>query len=603
MPTIGGKHMPAETKKIVDEIVRSYGKERHRLMDIVRDAQEQLGCVCNETAHLIASAMGIQFVEVIDMASFYSFFSRQPKGNSVIRLSNCVVDKMHGMELVAKAFERAAGVPFGSTTGDGAITLEYTACIGMCDQAPAALVNGTVMTKLCPEDVPGIVKMLRKGEYGAPKGGSLLPDAQIELNLRKTGPVLFAPLESGAAIRAALNMPPEKVIEVITGSRLRGRGGAGFPTGMKWSFCRKAKGSAHYIICNADEGEPGTFKDRVMLTQIPDTLFEGMTIGGYAIGATEGLLYLRGEYQYLYRHLQGVLERRRHLGLLGNNICGREGFNFDIRIQLGAGAYVCGEESSLIESLEGKRGAPRDRPPFPVTKGYMDQPSSVNNVETYCCAARVLEKGAEWFSKMGTKDSTGMKLFSVSGDCVHPGVYELEFGITVDELLTTVGADDAQAVQIGGPSGTCVSPKDFGRKLCFEDISTGGSVIVFGPKRDMLQIVREFTEFFIDESCGWCVPCRVGTVLLQKQFDKIIEGKGTKRDLDGLVNLANTVKTMSRCGLGQTAPQPILTTIRNIPALYHAMLKPDDFIPAFDFEKALAEGAAVQGRQPVWEEE
>ncbi|MCK5569622.1 MAG: hypothetical protein KAJ15_07885, partial [Spirochaetes bacterium] len=367
--------------------------------------------------------------------------------------------------------------------------------------------------------------------------------------------------------------------------------------------CRKAEGEKHYVICNADEGEPGTFKDRVILTETPDLLFEGMTIAGYALGAEEGLLYLRAEYQYLYSYLLQVLGHRRHLGLLGENICGREGFNFDIRIQLGAGAYICGEESALIESMEGKRGAPRDRPPFPVTRGYKDQPSSVNNIETYCCAARIMEKGVEWFSALGTKDSTGTKLFSVSGDCKYSGVYELEFGLTIDDLLDIVGAEDAKAVQIGGPSGTCVAPKDFGRKICFEDISTGGSIIVFGPERDILQVVHDFTEFFIEESCGWCAPCRVGTTLLLRMLNKIMDGNGTKSDLAELENLGNTIKIMSRCGLGQTAANPILTTLKNFQNLYRARIKPEDYVPRFNFDKALADGIEIAGRQPVWEEE
>jgi [NiFe] hydrogenase diaphorase moiety large subunit len=372
---------------------------------------------------------------------------------------------------------------------------------------------------------------------------------------------------------------------------------------MKWKFCRQAKGDDHYVICNADEGEPGTFKDRVILTETPDLVFEGMTIAGYALGAKKGLFYLRAEYQYLYRYLQKVLSHRRHIGLLGSHIGGKEGFDFDIRIQLGAGAYICGEESSLIESLEGKRGAPRDRPPFPVTKGYKDQPSSVNNVETYCCVSRVLAEGADWFSQFGTKDSTGTKLFSVSGDCKKPGVYELEFGITIDDLLQLVEGEDAQAVQVGGPSGNCIAPKDFGRKLCFEDLSTGGSIIVFGPKRNMLEIVRDFTEFFIEESCGWCVPCRVGTTLILKKLDQILEGKATNQDLDELEKLGTTVKNMSRCGLGQSAANPILTTLKNLPNIYAGLIKSEDFVPPFDFEKALAEGIELAGRQPVWEGE
>ena len=595
----------AENKNTrIEKIVNNFGKKRQRLMDIVREVQSQYGHISNESAHTIADALGIPFVEVIDMVSFYSFLSRIPQGSSIVRLSSCVVDKMHGMDKVAEAFEKEVGVPFGNTSSDGKITLEYTPCIGMCDQVPAILVNHVVMTNVTPADVPGIVEALRKGESpGTQYEDATRPDAQIDMNLRNPGPVIFAPMDHGAALRVALNMTPEEVIDTMTKSRVRGRGGAGFPTGMKWNFCRKSEGTDHYVICNADEGEPGTFKDRVILTETPDLVFEGMTIAGYAIGAQEGLFYLRAEYQYLYSYLQQVLTRRRHLGLLGRNIEGKEGFDFDIRIQLGAGAYICGEESSLIESLEGKRGAPRDRPPFPVTKGYMGQPSSVNNVETYCCAARILEKGADWFAKFGTKDSTGTKLFSVSGDCTNPGVYELEFGIRIIDLLRMVGAEDAQAVQVGGASGNCIAPKDFGRRLCFEDLSTGGSVIVFGPQRDMLEVVKEFTEFFIEESCGWCVPCRVGTTLLMKKLEKILEGRGTKRDLDELEDLGSTVKTMSRCGLGQTAANPILTTLKNFRHLYEAKIKDEDYIPIFRWDTALADGKAIAGREPVWEGE
>ncbi|HPX41890.1 MAG TPA: NADH-ubiquinone oxidoreductase-F iron-sulfur binding region domain-containing protein, partial [Candidatus Hydrogenedentes bacterium] len=292
------------------------------------------------------------------------------------------------------------------------------------------------------------------------------------------------------------------------------------------------------------------------------------------------------------------LAKRRRMGLLGENVCGAEGFDFDIRIQMGAGAYICGEESALIESLEGKRGAPRDRPPFPVQKGYLDRPSSVNNVETLCCAARIMERGAEWFSSMGTKDSTGTKLLSISGDCAAPGVYEVAYGITVEKVLEMVGATDAQAVQIGGPSGQCIAPKDFGRSICFEDLPTGGSTIIFGKDRDLLACMEGFLEFFVEESCGWCAPCRAGSTFLKMQFEKILEGRGTREDLKKLEETANTVKFMSRCGLGQTAPNPVLTTLRNFPALYEARIQPDDFIPAFDLKEALKEACSITGQKP-----
>jgi [NiFe] hydrogenase diaphorase moiety large subunit len=594
--------MAKDQSSTIKGIAKEFGNDRHRLMDIALKVQSQLGQISEETMETIAGALSIPLVEVRDMVSFYTFFSNQDEGKNVIRLCDAVVEKMHGMDLVAKAFEKELGVPFGNTKGD--ITLKYTACMGMSDQPPAALVNGIPVTRICPEDVPGILKDLKKGKkYSADKLSAAIPAAQVETNLMKEGDVVFAPMEHGAAIRAAINKSPEEVIDEITASGLRGRGGAGFPTGMKWNFCRKAKGDAHYIICNADEGEPGTFKDRVILTQAADLLFEGMTVAGYAIGAKEGFLYLRGEYAYLLGFLEGVLEQRRHIGLLGSNIAGKQGFEFDIRIQLGAGAYICGEESGLIESLEGKRGAPRDRPPFPVTYGYLEQPTSVNNVETLCCGARVLEKGADWFKGIGTKDSTGTKVLSVSGDCKHPGVYEIELGTAIDDLLQMVGANHPQAVQIGGPSGSCVAPKDFGRKICFEDIATGGSVIVFGKERNLLQIVKEFTEFFNDESCGWCVPCRAGTSIILKMLDKILEGKGSSQDLEMLENVGNTIKDMSRCGLGQTAANPILTTLQNFRDLYENLCKTDEYIPPFDYEKAIAVGIEIAGRDPVEEEE
>jgi len=596
--------MAQDQGSTIKQIAKDFGNDRHRLMDIALGVQTQFGYISDDAMETIAQELGIPFVEVRDMVSFYTFLDREEDGKNVIRLCDAVVERMHGMDLVAQAFEKELGIPFGRTTKDGSISLRYTACMGMSDQPPSALINGLPLTRICPEDVPGIVKDVKGGKkYTREKLQGAIPSSQVETNLRKAGEVIFAPVERGAAIREAINRAPEEVIDQITQSGLRGRGGAGFPTGMKWSFCRKAKGKEHYLICNADEGEPGTFKDRVILTEAPDLLFEGMTVAGYAIGAKEGYLYLRGEYAYLLGFLEQVLEKRRHVGLLGRNIAGKQGFDYDIRIQLGAGAYVCGEESSLIESLEGKRGAPRDRPPFPVTYGYLEQPTSVNNVETLCCAARVLEKGPDWFKRIGTKDSTGTKALSVSGDCNRPGVYEVALGITIDELLDLAGADHPQAVQIGGPSGTCVAPKDFGRKICFEDIATGGSVIIIGKQRSLLDIVKSFTEFFTDESCGWCAPCRAGTTLILEMLDKILEGRGSTQDLAELQKVGNTIKKMSRCGLGQTAANPILTSLQNFRGLYESLCKTDEFVPPFEYEKALAAGVEIAGREPVEEEE
>jgi [NiFe] hydrogenase diaphorase moiety large subunit len=596
--------MAIDQSVTIKKIASNYDNDRNRLMDIALNVQDRLGYISEDSMETLSKILGIPLVEVRDMVSFYSFLSREKDGKSTVHLCNAVVERMHGMEQVREAFEKTLDTRFGTVTTDSMISLKYTSCIGMSDQAPSALINGIPVTNISPEDVPRIVRDIKKGErYTAEKLRSSHPSGQVHKNLMKEGSVIFSPMERGTAIRAAVNITPEEVISTITQSGLRGRGGAGFPTGMKWLFCRKAKGDSHYIICNGDEGEPGTFKDRVILTECPDLLFEGMTVAGYALGATQGFLYLRGEYAFLLGFLEQVLEGRRQLGLLGTNIVGKEGFEFDIRIQLGAGAYICGEESSLIESLEGKRGAPRHRPPFPVTSGYLGQPTSVNNVETLCCAARILEKGAEWFKVIGTKDSTGTKLLSVSGDCKHPGVYEVEFGTTIDAVLQMAGAVNAQAVQVGGPSGSCVAPIDFGRRISYEDIATGGSIIVFGPGRDLLSIVREFMEFFNEESCGWCTPCRAGTTIILKMIDKILQGKGSKKDIDELRSVANTIKKMSRCGLGQTAANPILTTLKNFRKLYSQKCASEEYIPPFDYQRAIAAGIEIAGREPVDEED
>jgi [NiFe] hydrogenase diaphorase moiety large subunit len=422
----------------------------------------------------------------------------------------------------------------------------------------------------------------------------------VHNNIRKKGDVIFAfgDFKPNDSLKKALAMSPVEVINEIKTARLRGRGGAGFPTGMKWEFTRSANGDEKHIICNADEGEPGTFKDRVILTELADRVFEGMTIAGYAIGAEKGILYLRGEYAYLQLFLLDILEQRRKNNLLGSSIMSKTGFDFDIRIQMGAGSYVCGEESALISSCEGLRGDPKKRPPFPAQKGYLQYPTSVNNVETFCCVVSILGQGAGWFAGLGSKGSTGTKLLSVSGDCQSPGVYEVPFGTTVRSFLQIIGATNAKAVQIGGPSGQMISEQDFDRSICYDDLATGGAVMVFGPQRNILEIVDYFMEFFIDESCGHCTPCRVGNVLLRQSLRNIITGKGEPEDLDRMKALGETVKAASRCGLGQTAPNPILTTLKNFRSAYEVLVKEtkDGMQPTFDLQAETVEAKAIIGR-------
>jgi [NiFe] hydrogenase diaphorase moiety large subunit len=592
-------------KGIIETVVARHRRDRSRLIDIMRDVQAKIGHLPPDAIGTIARLLGISRIEVEGVATFYHFFTPVPAGRYAVYLNTNIVSVMNGRAEVAAAFEKEAGVPFGTTTPDGLIGLHETSCIGMNDQEPAAIINGVVFTRLNKTKVKALVAGMKAGKdvralvrtCGDGANQSKLVRSMVRNNIRRKGPVLFAPFRSGAALQKAVAGTPEEVIAEIKNANLLGRGGAGFPAGLKWEFCRREKSDRRYIVCNADEGEPGTFKDRVLLTECPHLLFEGMAVAGYAAGAAEGVLYLRGEYAYLRPHLESVLTGLRQKKLLGRAAAGKRGFAFDITTKLGAGAYVCGEESALLESAQGNRGEPRDRPPFPVQFGYLGYPTSVNNVETLCAAARIMEKGAEWFKLLGTPRSAGTKLLSVSGHCRKPGVYELELGLTVWQLLKLVGGTDAQAVQVGGPSGTCLPRGQFHRVIGYEDLATGGSVIVIGPEADLFQVIHNFMLFFVEESCGWCVPCRAGNPLLKRTLEKVMDGKGTARDLADLEAWGKIIKSMSRCGLGQTSPNPILTTLQNFREMYQSRISAENaFVPEFDLEKAAGEAAAVTGQ-------
>jgi len=386
------------------------------------------------------------------------------------------------------------------------------------------------------------------------------------------------------------------VLESIDKSGLRGRGGAGFKTAAKWRLCRDAPGDAHFVVCNADEGEPGTFKDRILLNSYANVVFEGMTMCAGVIGANQGFLYLRGEYLYLRPALQKLLQERRSAGLLGKSILGRKGFDFDIEIHMGAGAYICGEESALIESLEGKRGIPRNRPPFPVTCGYKNQPTVVNNVETFVAAARIAVFGADWFRSAGTEQSAGTKLLSISGDCERPGIYEYPFGVSIRQILTDCGATDTQAVQVSGAAGMTLPPQEFYRKIAFEDVPTGGSFMIFNQQRDLLEMVQNFSRFFCHESCGFCTPCRIGGNLMKDLLHKVMVGHATGYDLQEMKKIGQLMQKTSHCGLGATAPNPVLDTMKKFPLVYSKRLLNRSYEPAFDLDAALEVSRRLTGR-------
>ena len=601
--------MNKNTQDTIKWICSQYGGDKTRMMDILRDLQAEFGSISNEAIQAIARELGTTFVEVESTVTFYAFFSKAQKGEIVIRLCDDIIDRMYGVDKIADAFSKELGIDFGETTPDGKISLEYTPCIGMCDQAPAALVNNEVITYLSTDKVKDIVTTLKKtgdpkklvNRVGDGNNEHPLVKSMVHNNIRKKGQAIFADYKANNGLEKALAMSPVEVINEVKNARLRGRGGAGFPAGIKWEFTRNAEGDKKFIICNADEGEPGTFKDRVLLTELADRIFEGMTIAGYAIGAREGILYLRGEYAYLRDFLEAALEERRKNGLLGKNVLGKSGFDYDIRIQMGAGAYICGEETALISSCEGTRGDPKNRPPFPAQKGYLGYPTVVNNVETFCAVVRVLDMGAGWFAELGSKGSAGTKVLSISGDCQRPGVYEYPFGISVRELLKEVGAEDAKALQIGGPSGQMISRDDFDKTICYDDLATGGSIVIFGPERDILEVVDYYMDFFIEESCGYCTPCRAGNVLLKRYLHNIMEGKGDPADLEVMEDLGNTVKTTSRCGLGQTSPNPILTTLKKFSDDYKSLVKEnaEGFQNSFDIQAVLQDSKEIAGRDSV----
>jgi len=380
--------------------------------------------------------------------------------------------------------------------------------------------------------------------------------------IKRTGPVLFSEYEKGSSVRKALEMDRDDILFEIKDSGLKGRGGAGFPVSTKWMLTAATNAEQKFIVCNADEGEPGTFKDRVLLLEYPSLVFEGMIIAGYTVGAKEGIVYLRAEYSYLQVFLEDYLDELRKENLLGKNICGKD-FEFDIKIILGAGAYVCGEETALIESLEGHRGEPRNRPPFPVNTGYLGSPTSVNNVETLASVPHIIMKGSDWYKKFGTGKSTGSKLISVSGDCKYPGVYEVSWGTTLNEILEFTGAENTKAMQIGGASGVCLPASEFHRTLAYEDIATGGSVMIFNKDRDMLEVLKNFMEFFVEESCGQCTPCRIGNVKLLEGVEMIAKNEYTPEYIDKLIDLGKTMQIASKCGLGQTSPNPFISILEN----------------------------------------
>lgn len=576
----------------IQNLVETHARRPTRLLAILRAVQTRYLHIPDQAIRLLSKELNIPTTRIIGVIEFYSFLHLSPRGRYDILISDSITDHMLGKHNLMDYLSNKLSVSPGSVREDGLVSLDNTSCTGMCDQGPAGLINGHAITRLDRSRIDEIAQLIdeQKALEDWPK-----EFFQVDDNIYQSDLLLGSRLSAGEGLQATFARGLKETLSEVDQSGLRGRGGAGFKTAMKWRFCSEESEQERYVVCNADEGEPGTFKDRVLLNSYADQVFEGMTICAALIGAEQGFLYLRGEYLHLYHKLENVLEQRRQFGLLGNNILGK-GINFDIEICLGAGAYICGEESALIESLEGKCGIPRNRPPYPVSQGYLNKPTVVNNVETFAATANIALHGGAWFAAKGTEKSQGTKILSISGDCSHPGIYEYPFGVTIRQILTDCGAHDVLGVQIGGPSGTFISNQELDRILGFEDLATGGSFIVFNSTRNILDIVRNFTDFFAHESCGFCTPCRVGTSLLKKQLDKIVDGHGSAGDVVALEELTRLVKNHSHCGLGQTAANPIIHTLERYPDLYQCQLKKISYEPGFDLNASLETARRMANR-------
>jgi len=575
-------------------VLTRHGADPHALVQILRELQASQGWLSRATLKQVAAGVGLTPAQVEGVAGFYRFLHTRPVGEYRVLFSDNVTDRMLGSEALMADLCRRLGVAPGRLGDDRLVSVERTSCTGLCDQGPALLINHHhVVTRLDADRVAQLASLIR-ARVPVPQWPAHW--FEVNDNIRRADVLLGEAAAPGAALVAALARGPEAMLAELRRANLRGRGGAGFSTGVKWALCREAPGAEHVVVCNADEGEPGTFKDRVLLASRADAVFEGMTIGAHVIGARRGLVYLRGEYRFLLEPLLEVLQRRRDTRLLGPSILGREGFDFDIAIHVGAGAYVCGEESSLIESLEGRRGTPRIRPPFPVEHGYLGHPTIVNNVETFCAAGHVAAKGGAWWAGIGSAKSTGTKIHSVSGDCERPGLYEYPFGTRIGRILEDCGAHDTQAVQVGGPSGVCLSAFEFGRRIAFEDVPTTGAFTVFDRSRDMFEVARGFAHFFAHESCGFCTPCRVGTALVVKRMDKLAAGHGSRHDVDVLFELDKLMHTATHCGLGASACNPLRDTILKFRPAYEKRLKSLYFEPGFDLDAELSIARHMTGR-------
>jgi NADH-quinone oxidoreductase subunit F len=533
---------------------------RSGLLPALHAAQKIYGWLPQEAAAEVAKALRVPLADVHGVIEFYSLFYNEPVGKKIIRVCTDQACALKGGDDLLNHLCHHYDVEPNHTTRDLSLTIEQSPCLGLCEQAPAVwtmdngqwTVGDGVNENHCPlSAVYGSIRELT-ANCGA-------------------GTTTLAKYGEYSAYKKALAMTPDEVIaETDKASGLVGRGGAAFPTGIKWGGAAKVQADQKYIVCNADESEPGTFKDRVLLLDDPHRTLEGMCIAAYAIGASKGYIYIRGEYPYIVPVLENALDEARAAGYLGEH--------FDIEIRVGAGAYICGEETALFESIEGKRGFPRVKPPFPTTSGLFGKPTVINNVETLCNLPLIISKGSVEYRKIGTEKSPGPKLFCVSGDVVKPGLYEVPFGVTLRELLTmagdVVGGKSLKAVLFGGAAGAFATSEHLDVKLTFEDLRAAGLplgsgvVMVFDETRNIRDVLKRLGKFFAHESCGKCYPCQLGTQRQMEILDRVAAGNALEGDFIRLQDVGWTMTEASLCGLGQTAASAVLSAMKIWPELF-----------------------------------
>lgn len=550
---------------------------RSALLPALHLAQDIYGYLPEPVAAEVAGQLGVPLAEVFGVIDFYTMFYKKPVGETIVRVCGDVSCALSNSDAVINAICQHWGISLDQISDDGAVTFERAPCLGLCDHAPAALVGDKPVGNLLPEEAPfmirGNVKRLRSYIGGETR--------ILTANCGKGRPTTLQEYQTNGGyqgLRTALGMSPVEVISRIKASGLVGRGGAAFPTGLKLEYAAMAIDTPKFVVCNADESEPGTFKDRVLMEGDPHRVLEGLIIAGYAVGAQTGYIFVRGEYQQACSILKDAVEEARIEGYLGKDILD-SGYDFKVELRLGAGAYICGEETALFEAIEGKRGFPRLKPPFPTTQGLFQKPTAINNVETLCNIPYIMYQGFKAYRRMGTERSPGTKLFCITGDVEQPGLYEVPFGISLRELLFNQAGGmrsslPLQAVLIGGAAGAFAIEKDLDLLLTFEDTQAAGlplgsgMVMVMDSSRDLRDVLVRLAWFFAHESCGKCYPCQLGTQRQHEILLRLAQGESLPGDSERLADVGWTMTDSSICGLGQTAATAVLSAMQLWPELF-----------------------------------